>query len=394
MTFLGPRERAFMAVTLFGLVASQLQSCGSDSGSKSAVFGTGGSAVSSGGGANAHAGAGTGPYTVALVQSDKAQAADITQADINKMVTDAVTQAGGLDFIHDGQTVVLKPNLLTHLQACWAGTATLSPTVNGVSTDWRIVKATADLVRAKNPSGKILVMEGSVRSTTAAFTALGYTAANFGASVDQFMALEGTACGSQDATGLVQKPGMSGAQYWVNQQYFQADVVISLGIVKTHSLAGITGSVKNLGIGATPAAKYSVSTSSTDCSRNQDSPGVSSYIDHSFAGLGSFVSDYYSVRPADFAILDGLQGLQNGPCSTSSSDRKNMRLILASKNAVALDTVQAAIMRCTASKIPYLTRLEGWGLGTTDMAKISVVGNKQVADVMQSFAGAASGVCN
>ena len=166
--------------------------------------------------------------------------------------------------------------------------------------------------------------------------------------------------------------------------------------LKSHGNAGITGCVKNLGIGSTPAAVYSASTTGTDCTRNYTTSGVSSYIDHSFAGLGAFVSDFYSVKPPDFAIFDGLQGMQNGPCSLNlAADLKNMRLILASKNAVALDTVESAIMTCAGSKIPYLTQLESWGLGTTDMSKITVVGNKQVDDVKQSFAGIGDGtVCN
>jgi uncharacterized protein (DUF362 family) len=57
---------------------------------------------------------------VALIQSSKTQAADITQDDVKTMVTDAVTQVGGFDFIQDGQTVVLKPNLLTPYASCWA----------------------------------------------------------------------------------------------------------------------------------------------------------------------------------------------------------------------------------------------------------------------------------
>jgi len=198
--------------------------------------------------------AGSSSYVVALVQSSKAQASDLTEDDVEKMVNTAVAQAGGLDFIHDGQTVVLKPNLLTHLAQCWMGTDTLSPTVNGVTTDWRITKAVAELVRAKNPTGEILVMEGSNRNTTAAFAALGYTSANFGRHVDEFIAIEGSGCDSRSQDGLVQKPGHTGTQYWINQRYFQADVVISLGALKSHSSAGITGCVKNVGIGVTPNA--------------------------------------------------------------------------------------------------------------------------------------------
>ncbi len=348
-------------------------------------------------GGNAAGGSSNGQYVVAMVQSTKAQAADITQDDIETMVTDAVTQAGGLDFIKDGQTVVLKPNLLTPYVSCWNGGTALSTTVNGVTTDWRVTRAVADLVRAKNPTGKILVMEGSNRSTTTAFSLLGYTSANFGTSVDEFIALEGASCANHGAnyqTGLVQKPATGGKLYWVNQRYFEADVVISIGAMKTHGQAGVTGCVKNLGIGATPNTQYSVSTSATDCTRNMSTAGVDSYIDHSLAGLGQFVHDYYSVRPADFAIMDGLQGLQNGPCTANApaSDKMNMRVILAARNAVALDTVESLVMGCDPQKVPYLTKLEADGLGTTDTAKITVVG-RQVADVLKQFAGPAA-VCN
>ena len=338
-------------------------------------------------------GSSNGQYIVAMVQSTKAQATDITQDDIEAMVTDAVTEAGGLDFIKDGQTVVLKPNLVTPYVACWSAGAALSTTVNGVTTDWRVTRAVADLVRAKNPTGKILVMEGSNRNTTTAFSLLGYTSDNFGTSVDEFIALEGTSCANHGVDyqmGLVQKPAIGGKLYWVNQRYFEADVIISIGALKTHGQAGTTGCVKNLGIGATPNTQYSVSTSAADCSRNMSQSAAASFIDHSQPGLGQFVRDFYSVRPADFAILDGLQGLQNGPCTANApaSDKMNMRLILASRNAVALDTIEALVMGCDPKNVLYLTKLEADGLGTTDTAKITVVG-KQVADVLKHFAGPA-----
>ena len=454
---LGPGQRAFITTALMAMAAGQIQSCGVQPGSSSPVAsatggtsaaeaatggtaaggsatggsvaaggtttsGTTGNPVSGGspatGGMAASGGSSTAPatgganngnYVVAMVQSSEAQATDITQDEIETMVTDAVTQAGGLDFITDGMTVVLKPNLLTHLAACWSGTATLPSTVNGVATDWRVTKAVADLVRAKNPSGQILVMEGSNRSTTAAFTALGYTSANFGSSVDAFIALEGTSCDARNVTtGLIQKPGMSGTQYWINAQYFNADILISIGAMKTHWNAGTTGCVKNLGIGATPNAMYSATTTDGSCTRNYNQSTAANYIDHSTpAALGSFVSDYYSVRPADFAVMDGLQGMQNGPCSTSASDKMNMRLILASKNAVALDTIQALVMGCDPTKVPALTKAAAYGLGTTDSTEITVNGVKEgsttpitVNDVKKAFTNdtttypQVAGICN
>jgi uncharacterized protein (DUF362 family) len=334
-------------------------------------------------------------YVVSLIQSAQANASYITQDEIIIMVSDAVMQAGGIDFIRDGMTVVLKPNLLTHLSQCWMGTQTLSPTVNGVTTDWRVTKAVADLVRAKNPSGQILVMEGSNRNTTAAFAALGYTSENFGSSVNAFIPLEGAGCSNRSADGLVQKTAPSGKQYWVNEQYISADAIISIGALKTHSNAGITGSVKNVGIGATPNAMYSASTNDGDCTRNMNDATQSSYIEHKNpAGLGDFVADFFGIRPPDFSIIDGLQGLQNGPCSANAADRMNMRLILASRNALAVDTIAAQVMSCDAKLVPSLVKAESYGLGTADVTRIAVVGNKQVSDVKKSFKSGLAGVCN
>ena len=370
----------------------------SGSGGSSATGGTPASGGATGkggttgkGGAMASGGS-SGQYVVAMVQSPKAQASDITQDDVNTLVGDAITKAGGLDFIKNGQTVVLKPNIVTPYSDMF-GTTPMDQTVNGVSTDWRVAKAVADLVRAKNPTGKILVMEGSTVPAATAFSLMGYTTANFGTSVDEFIGFEGTSCTDRTTTALVQKPAVNGTLFWVNQRYFNADVVISLPTMKTHLVAGITGGVKNLAIGTTPVGQYSAApvdggfSTGTDCTRGQ----TAGYIDHSTPEtLGQFIHDNYSVRRADFVVMDALQGLSHGPASMWSTggnyatDKMNMRLILAGRNAVAVDTIEALVMKCDPTLVPHLTKLEADGFGTTDVGKITVV-DKQVSDVATPF---------
>jgi uncharacterized protein (DUF362 family) len=334
-------------------------------------------------------------YLVAMLQSSKAQATDITQADVVDLVTSAVAQAGGLDFIKDGQTVVLKPNIVTPYLDNTQTTA-MEQTVNGVSTDWRVAKAVADLVRARNPSGKILVMEGSVVPAATAFSLMGYTAANFGSSVDEFIGFEGASCSDRSTDALEQRTSSDGKKIWVNKRYISADVVVSLPTMKTHSKAGITGGVKNLGIGTTPVGQYSTAGGGTsqDCTRGQ----TSADIDHSTAEtLGQFIAENYGLRPADFVVMDGLQGLQNGPASVwagtnYATDKMNTRLILAGKNAVAVDTIEALVMKCDPTQVPHLTKLAAAGFGTTDATKITVVG-KQVGEVAKPFVGGQSAIC-
>ena len=458
-------KRSFLALSLAGFVVSQFPACGGNtttSGAKgsggtsasggvtgsSSTVGSGGSTGSGGtvatggktgtGGASATGGrtgtdgttgSGGGPatggtgsatskdagslagdapqtdkYVVAMVQSTKANASDLTAQDVADLVGSAVSKAGGIDFIKTGQTVVLKPNLVTAYTDHYR-MAPADLTVNGIATDWRVVKAVADLVRPKvGSTGKILVMEGSTMSTPTAYSMLGYTKANISA-VDEFVALEGTACTDRTTTALVQKTGKSGTQYWVNKRYVEADVVISMPTMKTHLAAGITGSVKNLGIGTTPMGQFSLASANTnasDCTRGQ-AAGANS-IDHSTPeSLGSFIRDYFSLHPADFVVMDALQGLEHGPAPAFepkgdagyydyASSKKNMRLILAGQNAVAVDTIEALVMKCDPKKVPHLTKLEADGLGTTDTAKIEVVG-KQVSEVAKPFAGKLTDIC-
>jgi uncharacterized protein (DUF362 family) len=361
---------------------------GSHGGTGGVAMGGSAGTVATGGTTSTAAGSGSSKYVVAMLESTQAEATDITQDEIRDLVTDAVSQAGGFGFLKTGQTVVVKPNLLVSTSD---GIRTLLPvTVNGVTADWRVTKAVTELVRAQiGTSGKLLIMEGSTESTTQAFSRLGYTAANFGSDVDEFIPLEGTSCIDRTTTGLVQKATPGGKQYWINQRYLNADAVISVACMKTHIQAGITGGVKNLGIGTTPASQYATS----GCTRDQIN-----LIPHSPIGpLSSFIADYYSLRPADFVVMDALQGIQHGPLpawggGNYKTDKMNMRLILASSNAVALDTVESLVMKCDPTKVPYLTTLEAQGYGTTDIAKIMVVG-KQISDVAKPFAGGQTAVC-
>ena len=343
-------------------------------------------------------------FVVAMVQASKANASELTTDDVEDLVESAVKQAGGLDFIKSGQTVVLKPNLVTAYTDRYRQSAA-DVTVNGISTDWRVVKVVADLVRAQVGSeGKILVMEGSTMSTPTAYAMLGYTKTNM-AAVDEFIALEGSACTDRTTTALTQKAGKSGTQYWINKRYVEADVVISLPTMKTHLMAGITGAVKNLGVGVTPMGQFSLADGGTanDCTRSQGA-GANS-IDHSSPeALGAFIRDYYSLRPADFVVMDALQGIQHGPAPAFeakpgdagywdyASGKMNMRLILAGRNAVAVDTIEALVMKCDPKKVPYLTKLEADGHGTTDLSQISVVG-KQISEVAKPFACKLTDIC-
>lgn len=328
--------------------------------------------------------------TVAIVQSAVEKAEDITYPEIHALVKEAVTLAGGFEgLISDGDTVVLKPNLVTMADFTlpgWKGIP-LDPEANGTTTDYRITRAVVELVREVNPNGKVYVMEGSSVPTEMAFLHHRYTHNDI-PGVDEFIAIEKDSGGYKDtgSPGLVavELPGaLLPHTYYFNKKYYEADVLITLPCLKTHWHAIITGAIKNLSIGASPGNIYG---------NSQYSPGRNGMVNHESISLHYWLHDYYMARPADFVVMDGLQGIQNGPTPSLAisgtddikKDQMNMCLIIAGRDGVAVDTIESLLMGWDPRSVPYLTFLNKDGVGNLDTAYIDVVG-KSVDSVRKEF---------
>jgi uncharacterized protein (DUF362 family) len=391
---LGRGKRVFVGIAVPILVlAAQVQSCSASGG------GAGGSAGSgaTGGGAP-YDGGGSPPNPletrVAIVQSPVPTAGAIDQTEVTRLVTEAVNLAGGLaGIVSDGMTVVVKPNLVAGTDFTgpnYTGQP-LAPTVNGVTTDYRVTAAVVALVRQLNPSGIVYVMEGSAYPTAPIMQALGYTAAYI-PGVTEFVAIETDSALPGGMVGVAPAAGsILGQTLYYNTRYLNANVVISVGTLKTHWNAVVTGSIKNLGIGATPANYYGNPTSTANPVTRQGGP---SSIDHASVFLHHWIADYYAARPAQFVVIDGLQGIQNGPTpardvsgtTNLATDQMNMRLIMAGRDAVAVDTVESLVMGWDPTSVTYLTDLFARGVGTMETANIRVLGSR-VDQVRRPFAG-------
>ena len=168
-------------------------------------------------------------------------------------------------------------------------------------------------------------------------------------------------------------PGKS-PLYYLNKQYYHADVLISIPVLKNHDAASFTGSIKNVGIGATPASIYGNSSSEI---------GRWNIISHNPAELHQWIHDYYLCRPVEFVVVDGLQGMENGPTEREYQTgiklrevQKNMRIIIAGSNAVATDAVAALIIAQDPTRVNHLVHLNNTGLGTINPARIRVTGTR------------------
>jgi uncharacterized protein (DUF362 family) len=371
------------------------------------------------------------PSVVALVQSAKAQASALTYNDIKTLVTEAVALAGGLDgIIKAGDTVVLKPNVLTTYYG-WQTSGTAIPmTVNGICTDWRVVQATAELVRAiigpynsVTGKGKIMLIEGSCNGNMASqFANIGYTPANL-TEVNEIIGLdtEGGEYSPGDGTNLgayVTQVALTDykyktvpegsywfgspyktyykgdGKYWVSKKMYEADALISIPVVKNHWDAAVTGSIKNISIGAAPPKIYGIANGSI---------GRNGMVNHESINLHEWIADYFSCLPADFVVMDGLQGLDDGPgtgndLTALQAKQKNLRSILASRDPLAIDIVEANLINWDYTTVPYMTYLAAKGqVGGKpnkrvihlrgDTKDIVVLGNKKVDDIRKDFKG-------
>jgi uncharacterized protein (DUF362 family) len=320
---------------------------------------------------------------VAVVKSDSAYAANIKYPEILRMVREAVNLSGGLGhLVTDGKTVLLKPNIVNDYP-----NRTIE--VNGATTDYRVVQAVVQIVRELNPSGKIILAEGSGGdlATMQNLTRLKYLDIT---GIDYVMTFEAFSGEYRDfqsdsliAVSLPDsltkypdtlKPNQNRKIYY-NKRYFQADVVISIPVLKNHGRAGVTGGVKNVGIGCTPANLYADKTDAKPYLR-------STVIVHDEVNLDKWIHDYYIGRPVDFVIMDALQGGSSGPgvggnnLTAIKRNQHNMRLILAGRDAVATDAVAGLIIGHDPQRANHLVYIHNSGFGTVDPALIDVIGVK------------------
>lgn len=338
---------------------------------------------------------------VSIIQSEKEHASEITQENIEVMVRQAIELAGGLDdLIHDGQTVVLKPNLLTFRSLPYDNqpSVNLAPGANGIVTDYRIIQAVTNIVRELNPNGQIILIEGSaVGSTRSNFSNVGW---NQVIGLDSKIFLE-ELCDWQDKdspalikTSLPENKVLytradEPNTYYMSKVYYEADVLISLPCLKNHGATGTTGAIKNVGIGATPPPIYGWGPQDPGIPNERWNPnnGVDHGTELNRDPLHYWIHDYYLAKPVDFAIMDGLQGIEMGPGAnfgSLASCQENMRLVLASRDPIALDAIESFIMGHDPRRVKYLTALHRDGAGNLDPSLIAVSG-KEVHEVKKDF---------
>lgn len=138
----------------------------------------------------------------------------------------------------------------------------------------------------------------------------------------------------------------------VPEEFLAADCVINVPKMKTHLLTVVTLALKNF-VGAMPAT---IVTTPNGATRK------STAIRLHGADMSNAISDLNRAIPAHFHIIDAIVGMEGlGP--TEGTPCPTGRLI-AGTNAVAVDTVGAAMMGFVPERIRHILTASNLGLGS------------------------------
>jgi uncharacterized protein (DUF362 family) len=130
------------------------------------------------------------------------------------------------------------------------------------------------------------------------------------------------------------QPAGRASKLYVARSAFAYDLVISLPKMKTHHWAGVTLAMKNL-FGFVPGSVY----------------GFPKNHLH-WSGIPECVAGLHAALPLHFSIVDGIVGMEgNGPLQGRP---KAAGVVVAGRNAAAVDATCCRIMRIDPAKIRYL----------------------------------------
>lgn len=240
---------------------------------------------------------------------------------------------GGMErFVRPGQRVLLKPNLL-------AG----KPPEAAVTTHPALVKLVTELVRG---AGAEVVVGDSP----------GIGSFERVAEKSGIRKAVESAGGQLISFGETRSVGSLGTfrQLELATAYLDADLVINLPKLKTHEMMTLTCAVKNLYGTVVGAAKA----------------GLHLTAGHSkelFAGL---LLEIAFARPVALTIVDGIVAMEgNGP---NSGRPRQLGLLLAGENPVAVDTVAAYLAGIPADLLPVEREARRRGLPGTELDQIKL----------------------
>ena len=309
---------------------------------------------------------------------------------IERMVRKAVNLAGGFP-VKRGDEVMIKVNVvqdawfvfsLESQRARWTNTAMrdakwFNHQMQSILTDGRIARAVALICKEKGAKKVTIVAGPNAGHAHAYFLVYGYVdmAKKLNRAMDQWthkggwLELYDVSDAVADGTWKYYKPkrrGLHGlSQYPLPNKWVNADVRISIGKMKTHDNAGVSLTLKNVGIGIPPVRIVGAIKLGLPHDKTQ-----------------WVVADVNSIAPIDYAIVDAIWAVEGW--GAFYGEPVSMDLVIAGKDAVAVDATGTRVMGLQPSHYGVIRACADSGLGTWKADEIEVVGDS-IASVMRQF---------
>lgn len=155
-------------------------------------------------------------------------------------------------------------------------------------------------------------------------------------------------------------------EVYISRVVAEADVIINLPKLKTHSLTTMTGGVKNL-YGVIPI-------------------GLRRRYHGEFLNVADFARmlvDIFATARPQLTIMDAVDAMEGeGP---GSGKMRHVGVILASRDAVALDAVAGKIIGLEPARVLTTTHAAARGLGEADLSRIQIAGGTIAAVAVRDF---------
>jgi uncharacterized protein (DUF362 family) len=260
----------------------------------------------------------------------------------DKDIQDAVNRAFDLleyNYPKKVDTIVIKPNLCYY----WDYST-------GETTDPRVVSAIIDYLRAKfgqDVNISVAEADASAMKTRHAFKILGYKKLCKEKNVNLINLSEGEITEKQ--AQIKSKP----ITLPVNKILLESDLVISVPTLKTHSLVGVTCSLKNMFGAISKPRKFSYHPN----------------LDATIVGINKMVK-------TDICVVDGL--------ITSGKYPKKLGLIMAGDDALATDFVAAKIAGFNPKSVGHMKLAAEEKVGDVDNVNV-IEDNASVEEAKKLF---------
>lgn len=268
-------------------------------------------------------------------------------------INNGIEKVGGWDkFIKPGNTVLLKVNLIGP-KSSDSASVTHCEFVRAIT---RILNTKGCTVWIGDSSGGAIA---GIAPTAQSFKVAGYekVALEEGAIIKNF---------DREGVNEVQPKGKFNEKMYLAKPLFDADVVINLPKLKTHSATIYTGAIKNV-FGCIP--------------------GLRKAMYHKMAPVkedfGEILADIHEGAKFDLHIMDGIISMQGeGP---TAGTPYNANKILISQDPLALDTVAINMLGMTIEDIPVLNAAKKRNLGQYNLDEIEIDGDYNYIPSLKNY---------